>query len=225
MSFEREAEMKLKMSLPDLERVLAAFVEKENPAIKHKFNHREYYDTDALDLYHAKVGLRMQYKKGKNGVPGFHEQTVKYLLPDDSAIEGLSVRGECKDKLPTSSPDVSSLSDEGARAVVEPFLGKKLKHIFTAAVERRYFNVTVGAGKDKGTVELAFDVGEIILPAIGKRIPFAEVEIEMKKGSTAAIEAVCAAIQKIAPDAEIKTDESKAKAGTDAYRKYVLKQN
>ena len=217
---EVEQELKISVSVDDLEKVFKAFARQvKKREIQHKFLPRDYYDTENLDMYAAGVSLRIQYKPGALGKLGSYEQTVKFELPPEGeVIQGALYRKECKDILSGNTPEVDDLHDTDADDAMDPFKTKRLSHIFTAAIERRYFNVEAGKGKNWGEVELAFDVGKISLPAYGLHQPFAEIEVEIKKGSPKAIAAIKDEIFKIAPSAKIQSD-AKSGQGSKFYRK------
>ena len=212
---EIETELKISLSREDLERVFDHFSQKPNAGrIEHKFLPRAYYDTAGLDLHAAGLSLRIQYKPGKSGKLGSYEQTVKFEfgVGQDALIEGAMQRKECKNQLSSPQPDMEAVVDADAVNAITPFKNKSLKHIFTAAIERRYFNLPVA----RGTVELAFDIGEIILQPSGANHPFAEIEIEVKAGSPAIIAAVRDKILKLAPSAKVQP-LSKSQQGTQLF--------
>jgi len=214
-----EQELKISLSTEDLERVFKAFAaEVDKSDISHKYLPRAYFDTPALEMHDAGISVRVQYKPGKKGKLGSHEQTVKFDLPPDAArVADALYRKECKDLVEGPQADLSRVSDAEAAAKVQPFQTKSLKHIFTAAIERRFFNVEAGKGKEWGEVELAFDVGEISLPETGESQKFAEIEIEVKDGSPEAINKIRDRIFKIAPSARVQAD-AKSAQGAKLYR-------
>ncbi len=217
---EDEEEVKIKLSKRDLEKVFNAVSKKfAPPKIDHKYMPRAYWDTPQLELDQNKVSVRMQYKEGKQGAIGGHEQTVKFDLSHANPLaKGAVFRREIKDMMPDHEPDISIVTDAKAKTALAPFVGKRLKHVFTAAIERRYFEAEIGHGKHKGTVEVAFDVGEIILPHNGRRYPLYEIEIEKKRGSRDAIDRMVEMIMDIAPSAEIQP-LSKSQQGSRHYRR------
>lgn len=223
---EVEQELKISLTKEDLEKVFKFFAEDvKRVDILHKFMPRDYYDTENLEMQDIKASLRVQYKPGKNGELGSYEQTVKFALtPDADADDEALYRKECKDTLDSKTPDLELVDDAEAVEVVKPFQNKNLKHVFTAAIERRYFNVEAGKGKKWGEVELAFDVGKISLPDYaGVEAPLAEIEVELKKGSAKAIKAIKKEIFKIAPSARVQKDDKSAQ-GCKLYRDTVARQ-
>lgn len=219
---EVEQELKISLSIEDLEKVFKEFSSEVSKGdIEHKYLPRAYFDTPDLEMYDAGVSVRVQYKPGKKGKLGSHEQTVKFELPPDPAkVADALYRKECKDLVEGAQPDLELVHDADAAEKIKPFKNKSLKHIFTAAIERRYFNVEAGKGKEWGEVELAFDVGEISLPDTGDSQKFAEIEIEVKDGSPEAINKIRDRIFKIAPSAQIQTD-AKSVQGSKMYREAV----
>lgn len=218
---EDEQEVKIKLSKGDLEKVFNALSRKYAPGyLDRKYMPRAYYDTPALELEDAGISVRVQYKEGKGKDVGGYEQTVKFdLEPQDGAVaKGAVLRREIKDRMPDHAPDLSVVKETKAAALLKPFLHRRLVHVFTAAIERRYFEVEAGHGKHKGTVEVAFDVGEIILPHNGRHYPIYEIELEKKSGSADALEELTAEIFKLAPTAELQP-LSKAQQGGRHYRR------
>ncbi|MBI1216209.1 MAG: CYTH domain-containing protein, partial [Alphaproteobacteria bacterium] len=187
--------------------------------IEHKYKPRAYFDTENLDLDQKAISVRVQYVPGKGMDVGGYEQTVKFDLPHGSVMAGDALfRKECKDMVPDADANLKFVSDPEARAILKTFRAEKLSHLFTAAIERRYFEMEAGKGKKKGTVEIAFDVGEIILTSDGTRHALYEIEIESKRGSAKAINAVKKKILGIAPSAKVQT-LSKSQQGSELYRR------
>lgn len=216
---EVEQELKISVSLEDLEKVFKEFSSEVSKGdIEHKYMPRAYYDTPDLEMYDIGLSLRVQYKPGKKGKLGSHEQTVKFELPPDPAkVVDALYRKECKDIVEGPQPNLEVVHDAEAAEKIKPFKDKGLKHIFTAAIERRYFNVEAGKGKEWGEVELAFDVGDLSLPDTGESQKFAEIEIEVKDGNPEAINKIRDRIFKIAASAQIQTD-AKSVQGSKMYR-------
>jgi inorganic triphosphatase YgiF len=220
---EVEPELKITLSLEDLEKVFKALTKMDGTSeVAHKFRPRMYYDTPDLLLYKNKISLRVQYKSGKKGHLGCYEQTVKVELPADPKLKlgaGVLLRKECKDDIKSPKPDLAAAADPVAQAAVKPFLNKKLVHIFTAAMERRSFDWKLKSGGEHGVVEVAFDVGHIILPQNNEQQDFAEIEVEIKQGGGEFIEMVKKEILKIAPSAKIQP-LSKSEQGSQLYLKH-----
>jgi inorganic triphosphatase YgiF len=220
---EIEQELKIALSPADLEKLFRALKKKAiGKKIEHKYMPRAYYDTPDLRLYQNSISLRMQYKPGKNGKIGGYEQTVKFDVPPadirQTLAKGVFLRKECKDMIRFHAPVLTKVSDRQCRSAVKPFHNKKMVHIFTAAIERRAFNLRVGRGKKRGILEVAFDVGAIIIGSDRKHYPFYEVELEVKSGSPETIELLRGKIKKIARSAKVQT-LSKAQQGSRLYRR------
>lgn len=218
---ENEAELKIKLSPADMEKVFKALTGlKGTSDVSHKFRPRTYYDTPDMDFYKNKLSLRVQYKPGKKGKLGCYEQTVKLELEPDSPLgKGVMLRKECKDSIISSTPSLSAVTDSDARKALKPFKGKKLVPIFTAAIERRSFDWKLNDNGKKGQVEVAFDAGYLILEGGLAQQAFSEIEIEIKQGSAEFIELVKNKILKIAPSAKIQP-LSKADQGSRLYLKH-----
>lgn len=233
-----EVELKLRLSPEDLEKVFDAFSDKAiDGEIKHKRRPRDYFDTEDRKLRARNLGLRMQYKEGKDGKLGGYEQTLKSAageaLPPESKLESVFMRKEYKDFTEDELPEIEKISNPEAKKLMDGIRDEDLEHVFSSAVERRYFVMEVkypkslkdayeevkdGKGRKKqrrtGKVELAFDVGKIKLapPNDNYQEAVSEIEIEMKDGPPDLIEKIKKKILEIAPDAVVET-RSKAEIG------------
>ena len=195
---EVEVELKIKLSSADLEKVFQTLSKKGAlPEIKNKFLSRAYYDTPDLDLYSQGLSLRVQHKPGKSGGAGHYEQTLKVeMSPEKGAV---LVRKECVDNIDAQKPSLEAVSDPQACELIKPFKGKSLVPIFTSAIERRYFEMEL----QSGAVEVAFDVGKLILADGGVHQDFSEIEVEVKRGGADIIEAIKKEILSLAPSAKV----------------------
>lgn len=218
---EDEQEVKIRLSAEDLEKVFNALSKKYAPRrIEHKYLPRAYYDTEDLKLYQNNLSVRIQYKEGKGKRLGGYEQTVKSDLPANGNLaKDALFRREVKDMMPDPKPDLKAVTDKSTADAVQPYAGEKLKHLFTAAIERRYFNAKTAKDKHHGagTVEIAFDAGGIIMSADGSYHPFHEIELEHKGGDAGALDALRAEILKIAPSARVQP-LSKSQQGCKIYQ-------
>lgn len=215
---KQEVEIELKISLPlkDLEKVFQVLHKKNNASeVSHKFIPRAYYDTPDLGLYRKGISLRVQYKPGKLGKLGSYEQTVKLeVIPGTPLGKAILSRMECQDSIKAHKPSLADVTDPQAKAALKPFKGKKFLHIFTAEIERRFFDLEFRGG----VVEVAFDVGKIILATGNVHQDFSEIEVEIKWGGPELIEAVRSDILRIAPSAKIQP-LSKSAQGSRLYLK------
>lgn len=220
-SSETEAELKLTLSREDLENVFTKLTQMNGVSeVAHKYRPRAYYDTPHLDLYKRSLSLRVQFKEAKGNKLGHYEQTLKVELPDSQPLQdGIVLRQEYKNKIKSEAPSLKKLADHSARKAVKKLKKKKLHHIFTAAVNRRYFNLEVETHGQRGIVEVAFDVGNITLPSQKAVLPVTEIEIELKHGAKEVITAVKNEIFKIAPTAQ-EQHLTKAQCGTRFYLKH-----
>jgi len=201
-----ETEQKLIMSKGDLEKVFQALAPK---TIKKKHHPRAYYDTPDMQLDQRRVALRIQKKK-KNG----YKQTIKAAMENDGAS---LVRYEWAFKIAEHKPDKSAIDNPETLKAVEGIDFSQLLHLFTSDVKRRYFDIEL----EDGTVEIAFDLGQISLPGSDVSEELCEIEVELKSGNPAVIDQVVRQIQDIAPAAEISM-RSKAERGMNLYRKHRL---
>lgn len=220
---ENELELKISLSGKNLEKVFSHFSARlPKTKIRHKYLPRRYYDTVNLDFQQRGISLRVQYKKGIGGKLGSFEQTVKMEQPPDKSVADALQRRECKNLLSGRCPDLASITDAEVYSRVKNINNSGLVHIFTASIERRYFNAVSDKKGQKGVVELAFDAGEITVASGGKGTKFFEIEIERKRGSAKAINAIRDKILAIAPSAKIQK-QSKADIGGRLFLK--CKQN
>jgi len=186
-----EQELKLCLPAADMERVLRRLSRRKNAGpVRRRRIVRHYYDTPALELYRNRIGLRLERAPGKNA----WRQTLKYTA---STRRDMLDRWECSSRLPGMMPNLRAVSHSVARKLIKPFINKKLKCLFTVSVERNYFALNFKSG----VVEVAVDLGEIIITSTGKHFHFSEIEIEIKAGD--AIDPAKRAIFKIAPSARI----------------------
>ena len=210
----------------ELEKVFASFVKKDKGTLRHKFYPRFYYDTDTLDLHGKGISLRVQYKPGKQGRMGAYEQTIKMSLPKAEGQADVMVRGEFKNMISRAHPDLSAITAGAAKKAISPLKNNKLKHLFTAAVERRILMVSSkspSTGK-KGMVEVAFDIGNIFLPPPSTaRLFISEVELEVKSGPADVIEPLRDKILKMAPSTRVHT-KAKSDQGVALYLKHKGRQ-
>ena len=217
---EIEQEVKIKLSRGDLEKVFRSVSRRYAPKeVTHKYMPRHYYDTATLQLHKNAISLRIQYKSGRGKAVGGYEQTVKFELPHGNKVaKGALFRKECKNMLDEHEPDLHEISDRQARAIMKSFRNRRMRHLFTAAIERRYFEVEVGHGRKKATIEVAFDVGEIILSSNGRHYPFYEIELEKKRGNARGLDKLRERILKTAKSARLQP-LSKSQQGCELHLK------
>jgi inorganic triphosphatase YgiF len=194
-----ELEQKLELAPADLETVFEAL---EPDQFKTKTHIRDYYDTAALDLYGDKTALRLEYKNGTG-----YEQTLKTAITDEDAGQTLS-RHEWEYPVKSNAPDFTVITDASAVAAVSKVNAEDLVHLFTSKINRRYFNLTVDVPEGQAVVEVAFDLGSIILaPDVQKHKdivaeqPLSEIEVELISGQPKALDQVIARIQALMPRA------------------------
>lgn len=177
--------------------------------LKTKHRPRAYFDTKKHRLQEQKMALRVQYKEGVG-----YEQTLKYQVEgeDDAVMSRVEVKDVLGEKL--QEPNLALIDDKEAKKRLTGLEGKKLRHIFTADVHRRYFSIpVVVAGEEVGIVELAFDKGAVTHAKDGnRRVKISEIEVELKSGDPAAVDIMCQKILDMAPGAELSA-VSKAEFG------------
>lgn len=185
---ETEIELKIKLSSSDLEKVFAVF--SRTARVKTAAKTRVYYDTPNLDLHAQGFSLRLE--------PDGKTQTFK--MGEGAAAGGALSRRECKDEVRDGAPSLAAVTDPAARAALAALPSDApLIPVFTADLTRRAFDLEV----EGGTVELAFDTGALVVTGDRARQDFHEIEIELKHGPAAIIEALRAEIFTLAPSAAV----------------------
>jgi triphosphatase len=126
-----------------------------------------YYDTRKQKLQRHNLTLRVR-RIGER-----YLQTVKRATPGNFA------RGEWEANLDHEKPDLDKAADSPLASVAGKKLHRKLKPIFRTSIHRTTRAVHIGSSD----IELAVDRGDL---TAGRRSqPIAELELELKKGSTA----------------------------------------
>lgn len=197
-----ELEQKLELAPADLETVFEFF---KSERVKTKTHIRDYYDTPDLGLYHDKTALRLEHKEGIG-----YEQTLKTAIADDETAGQTLLRYEWEYPVKHNAPDFSVITDAGAVAAVSKVRAGGLVHLFTSEINRRYFNLTVDLLEGQAVVEVAFDLGRIILAPdfhknenITAEHELSEIEVELVSGPAPAIDRVIAEIQEQMPRAQL----------------------
>lgn len=202
-----ETEQKIILSRESLEKVFNALAPAE---IKHKHHPRAYFDTLDMQLNHRKVALRIQSKKN-----GKFKQTIKAAHEADGAS---LVRSEWDMVINGDRPDFSDIENPDILKALSGVDPDKMVHIFTSDVKRRFFDLDVDG---RGTVEVAFDLGEIYLANGGVREEMCEIEVELKSGTPEIIDEVVRRILDMVDDAKVSM-VSKAERGFNLYQKHSL---
>jgi inorganic triphosphatase YgiF len=137
-----------------------------------------YYDTADSLLAHAGVALRVR-RIGKRWV-----QTIKGP-PESDAGAGLHARAEFEWPLSRSALDLTPLSATPWRKLIDKAARRgRLVRCFTTDVERRTIPLRFADGT---LAELCLDQGRITALRDGRtrRVPIAEIEIELESGAAA----------------------------------------
>lgn len=167
-----EIELKLLVNAERMAHFNAAPIIASNARNKGARKHLKsvYYDTPERALRKSGLSLRVR----QNGAR--FVQTVKTDAADDPLR-----RGEWEASVPSLAPDL---------ALAMPFIPEKLREqletqpleaVFTADIHRHARMIDLPSG----TVEIAFDQGELI--AGDRSLPVSEIELELKSGSASTI--------------------------------------
>lgn len=174
----QEIEIKLTARPDDLARLKRSAALKRfapGPAATERLN-TIYYDTPGLGLSKAGLSLRVR-KKGRAYI-----QTLK--TQGTGALS--SKRGEWECPLPSASPNIGLITDQGLRERVEAIAAEDpVEPMIETAISRTKRRLKTEAGDE---IELAVDSGEIRTLVNGKvAVPVSEVELELLKGSPASL--------------------------------------
>lgn len=168
----REVELKLAIgadSLKRLDRVPPWSVLHRAPA---QDIDSVYYDTSACDLRNA--GFTLRVRRTPKGIV----QTLKTT----GAASGLFTRGEWECPLDRDEPDIAALGEVPLPDGLRQLKNGSLMRICRTRVRRAKKDFAIPGS---GHVEIALDVGAV---EVGKdEVPIAEIELELKNGSPAAL--------------------------------------
>jgi len=129
-----------------------------------------YYDTPDLALKHQGLSLRVREQEGR------FIQTVKTENPGGDLL----TRGEWEDELTESSPDPNAVHSGGH---LPTGIAADLQPLFATDVTRTMLAIEPAPAT---RIEAAIDHGEIRTAGGGSE-PISEIELELKKGDTAAL--------------------------------------
>ena len=184
----RETELKLAARPEDLAKLMKAqaVTSRAKGKASAKALESAYFDTPDQRLAKRLVSLRVR-RSGDGYV-----QTVKSAPMAD----GMG-RGEWEGPVTGPEPDLSLLPAE-ALEHLGPVGAEELRLLFASHVQRTTRDVAVGDGEGASFIELAFDKGEIRTPD-GEATPLCEVELELKRGSPAALYELALELAQVAP--------------------------
>ena len=182
---DTETELKFALHPDDVDRVRAApLLTRQAGTSKSLVS--TYYDTADFALQRNAVTLRIR-QDGDRCV-----QTVK-TEPDPSLqAAGLFSRGEWEEPLPAPTPDVAAPILRERLGDIAP---EALRPIFTSRIQRLVWTIQAA---DDAEIEVALDRGEIDAPD-GRTAPICEIELELKRGSPAALFDLAVALCDAAP--------------------------
>ena len=181
----REVELKLALAPADVERLLSHPALRAAAAAPPRAQRLSstYWDTPERALIAEGMVLRIRRAGGRR------LQTVKSW---DGAA-GRLVRREWECPAADDSPDPRLIGDAEIRRLVEMRAAQGLQPMFRSDIRRRAWLVGLGANR----IECALDQGAIVAGAA--RLPVCEVELELKRGSAAALFALARRLNRTVP--------------------------
>lgn len=152
-----------------------------------------YFDTPEGDLQAARMALRLRHDDGR---------LIQTLKTGGQGGGGLSTRGEWEGEVMGPGLDLARLADlPPVQALGEGVLARLVPRFTTDFVRERWW-----LGDADAAIEVALDLGEI---RAGERtVPIRELELELKDGDPAAVQALA---ESLAADVTLRpSDTSKA---------------
>ena len=131
-----------------------------------------YYDRDDFALIEAGITLRVRQ------VDDRHVMTLK---SDRHGGAGALSRGEWETVIAGAEPDLALLPSDVPEECAALVRGAPIKPVFRTEVRRRSLEL----GTSTGVVEVSADQGTIVVGR--KRLPIAEIELELKEGRPEAL--------------------------------------
>lgn len=173
-STNHEIELKLRVPPARLRSLMASPLLRGNGATKTAMLAATYYDTPGLDLWRARIALRVR-REGRRWV-----QAVK----GGGAVEsGLHTRLEFETVLRDSHPDLSAVPRNPlTRILRSPEITRALAPVLTTAIRRSLRLLAPAPGV---LIEVAIDRGEIRSGV--RRETICELELELKRGPVSAL--------------------------------------
>jgi len=179
-----ENELKFEVSPDDLQKLTTAkgLQPSNGQFAKHKYFVSTYFDTPEHILRSNAVSLRVR-QAGKKYV-----QTIK------TARDGLALsRCEWENRIESDEPDFRAARG----TALEPLLSKSNRRDLGPVFKTHVHRTLIALQPGKSRVELALDQGHI---QIGRNAtPLAEVELELRKGSTADLFRVARTVAELVP--------------------------
>jgi inorganic triphosphatase YgiF len=175
---QKETEIKLRASR---ETLLAL---REHPLLKKRskggWERRElfnqYFDTPDHELAAAKVALRLRKDA---------DEIIQTLKTKGQSIAGLSERNEYDWPLAKAKLDLKKLDGDCWPEQLAGLDKKTIKPVFTTDFVRERTEIAWGRGKAKVVIEVALDLGKVIVGKQSEEI--CELELELREGEPAAL--------------------------------------
>lgn len=180
----REIELKLELSPADADRLATHPLLRGGKAKPHRHLTSVYFDTADLALHAAGLSLRVRSQGDR------HVQTVK---TDAAGAAGLFDRGEWETPVATPMPDFDALRRTPAGQILTDLAPEALKPIFSTEVDRTLRLVQHGTSE----LELTLDRGRVDTGL--ESAPLCELELELKRGTSADLFAVAHALAETTP--------------------------
>lgn len=201
----KEIELKLRVSPEDITvlRNHPHFVDTFHDPVHETLN-STYFDSD--DRFLREHGLTLRVRQiGPERV-----QTIKSIDQGSDWLE----RSEWEQTIQGDQPDLAPATDAGLGPILTDEVRKALKPIFQTRIER----TTYSRNGDGTNIILAMDEGQIV--ANDSSCPVSEIELELKRGTTAELFKIARAINEIVP-AQLDV-KSKSERGYDLIENRLL---
>ena len=166
----KEVELKLEFDPADASRIEAHPALAASPPEKQALI-SIYYDTGDGALRRAGVYLRVR----DNGTR--YVQTIKAAKSDADLLE----RYEWEREVPGREPDLDAAEGTALAPLLTPEVRESLRPLFVSRIRRTIHRLGQGGAE----IEMAIDEGEIVSSA--RHCAVSEVELELKRGETAAL--------------------------------------
>ncbi|WP_456269636.1 CYTH domain-containing protein [Kushneria sp. AK178] len=167
----QEVELKMALGRDSVDALMAHPLLQDTPPAVHRLAN-VYYDTPGLALEAHRVALRLR---------GDGQRFVQTVKTAGDGHGGLHTRGEWETPRDEASLDMDWLAGLG----VSPFEDDAVRHSLQAVYQTDFQRTQWLVEHDGSHIELALDIGEIVVGE--RRIDIHEIELELKDGEEQAL--------------------------------------